>query len=145
GFQSHRFAKQTNLGMKSDVNQVGKAALLANRIHLSLRVGHQVRVADVQCGMHAVPTVIDYTSLATTSAAAGIGHGRTSDVHHRGNGDFGQSKDRFALRVTDVIVHHVAGAEHHRHAERAGGVESFVHARHDCIHAHGCCFAPMKI
>ena len=145
GLQTHRLAEQADLGVEPDVNEVREAELLADRIHLRLRVRHQVRLPDAQRRMHAVPTVVHGAAFPAASAAAGIGHGRASDVHHGGHRELRQGEDRFALRITDVVVHHIAWAEHHRHAQRAGGVEGFVHARDDGIHAHGRRLAPVKV
>ena len=95
--------------------------------------------------VHAVPTVVHRAAFASAGAAAGIRHRRTRDVHHGRHGHLRQGEDRFALRVADVVIHHVARAQHHRHAQRAGGVERLVHARHDGIDAHGRRLAPVKV
>ena len=44
--QAHGLAQQADLGVEPDINEVGQAVLLAQRVHLGLRVRHPVVAAN---------------------------------------------------------------------------------------------------
>ncbi len=144
-FQAHRFSKETNLCVEADIDKMGEAVFLADRVDFSLSVRHEIVRANAQVWMHAVPTVVHSTAFASAGAATGVGRGWAGDVDDIGDSDFGESEDGFALRITDIIVDDVAGAEHDGHAKFAGGIQGFVDPGHESIDTHGGGFAPVEI
>jgi hypothetical protein len=130
----------------SQVNYEKKTpCLLADGEHFGLRVGHQIIFPDPQARMHGVPAVVHGTLLPATRATARVGRFRTRDLHQRRHGNFREREHRLALRVAHVVVHDIARAQHHRHAEGARSLERLVETGDDGIDAHGRGLAPVEV
>ncbi len=102
-------------------------------------------LTDAQTRVHAIPAVVHRALLAPARATAGIGRLRTRDLDERGHGNIRHREHRLALREADVVIHDIAGTQHHRHAEPARGFQRLVQARHDRIDTHGRGFAPVIV
>ena len=122
-----------------------QSVLLADGVHFGLCVGHQVVVTNDQRRVHAVPSEVPPATFAAAGAATGVRHRWTGRVHEFGHRHLRQRKDCFSLRIANVVVDHVARAQHDLHAECSGGLERLVHPRHECIHTHRRRLAPVKI
>ena len=143
--QPHGLAQQTHLSVKAHVDQVRESILLAERVHLGLRVGHPIVGADDQVRVHAIPTVITAATFSTAGASPGIGHRRAGDVHRSRHGHLGQIEHTLPLGISHVVVHDITRAKEDRQAHFAGRSQSLVDARHEGIHPHGGGLAPVVV
>ncbi len=95
--------------------------------------------------MHSVPAIVDRASLWAAGAAPGIGNRRACHVDQRRYGNFRQGKDCFALWISDIVVHHVAGTKHDRHAQIPGRIQRLVDAGNEGVHPHRGRLAPVIV
>ena len=145
GSQSHRLTQQANLRVESNVNQVRQPLLLADGVDFSLRVRHQVALANRQRRMHAVPSVITRASLPAASAAAGIRNRRTGHIHHLRHRHRRQGKDSFTLGEPRIVFHHITRTQHDRHTQPPGRLQRLVDSRHKGVNPHRRCLAPVIV
>ena len=145
GPQAHWLAEQADLGVEANINQVRQASLLADCVDFGLGVRHPVVFADLKSRVHAVPAVITRAAFPSASAPPSVRNGRARDIDDFRDGTDLQRKYRLTLGQTDVIVDHVAGAEHHGHPQRSGCCECPVDSGYECINPHGGGLAPVMV
>ena len=95
--------------------------------------------------MHPIPTEITTTAFGPTGTTSGIGHWRAGDIHDGRYRYFRQVEHRLPLRISDVIVHHIARAKEDGHSHIAGRGQSLINARYEGIHPHGGRLAPVVV
>ena len=95
--------------------------------------------------MHPIPTIITAAAFGPAGTTTGIGHRRAGDIHGGRYRYLRQVEHRLPLRISDVIVHHIARAKEDRHSHIAGSSQSLINARYEGIHPHGGRLAPVVV